>query len=466
MKREKISLELLLLSDGNPRLEPSFGEDEAINNMVADQNNKLVELASDIVVHGLNPLDTVGVYPSETYRGFYEIGEGNRRMCALKLLAAPERIQHINAALFSKFAALSKGYSVPESIEVVVFEDEAAMQHWMEIRHMGEQGGKGLAKWNSVQKARFNRMQTGSDALLDFWDWMDANKILTYDEILDVTKTNWQRILRERYFPFLRLQYDGAYVVQPEDISSFAERIKAIQKRLSGETVAIVYDQLRIENFYNSISNELYGKNYQEVIYEEKPQLSMRQHDCPIDLNQNHIEDLQKSQTSLGLDKGGAGDGKPEDDFPTDECHNRDIGRDVFNGCATIIPFGYAIRTENMRLNKIVNELKKINADTFPNACGTLLRALFELSAKVYLEKQDGSNHTSDEFESAIRQAANGLRQQGRIDNSQHSAICKDIDNLRKIFNGYMHNTEGYPSSEALKNFFKCHRKFIQECLR
>lgn len=106
MKREKISLELLLLSDGNPRLEPSFGEDEAINNMVADQNNKLVELASDIVVHGLNPLDTVGVYPSETYRGFYEIGEGNRRMCALKLLAAPERIQHINAALFSKFAAL------------------------------------------------------------------------------------------------------------------------------------------------------------------------------------------------------------------------------------------------------------------------------------------------------------------------------------------------------------------------
>ena len=90
----------------------------------------------------------------------------------------------------------------------------------------------------------------------------------------------------------------------------------------------------------------------------------------------------------------------------------------------------------------------------------------YNTGAKVYLEKQDGSNHTSDEFESAIRQAANGLRQQGRIDNSQHSAICKDIDNLRKIFNGYMHNTEGYPSSEALKNFFKCHRKFIQECLR
>ena len=403
--------------------------------------------------------------PSETYRGFYEVGEGNRRMCALKLLASPERIQHVNAVLYSKFAALSKEYSVPESIEVVVFEDEAAMQHWMEIRHMGEQGGKGLAKWNSVQKARFNRMQTGSDALLDFWDWMVANKILTYDEILNVTKTNWQRILRERYFPFLKLQYDGAYTVQPEDIRSFAERIKAIQKRLSGETVAIVYDQLRIEDFYNSISNELYGKNYREVIDEEKPQMSIRQHDCLVDLNQNHAEGLQESQTSCGLGNDSAGDGKSEGDLSSDECHNWDIGRDVFNGCATIIPFAYAIRTENMRLNKIINELKKINADTFPNACGTLLRALFELSAKVYLEKQDGSSHTSDEFESAIRQAANGLRQQGRIDNSQHSAICKDIDNLRKIFNGYIFSRPPIIGRAAFLRLDRKIEKFLENTL-
>lgn len=61
---------------------------------------------------------------------------------------------------------------------------------------MGEQSGKGLSKWNSVQKARFNRMQTGSDVLLDFWDWMLANNILSNKEIFRVTKTNWQRVLR------------------------------------------------------------------------------------------------------------------------------------------------------------------------------------------------------------------------------------------------------------------------------
>jgi hypothetical protein len=34
------------------------------------------------------------------------------------------------------------------------------------------------------------------------------------------------------------------------------------------------------------------------------------------------------------------------------------------------------------------------------------------------------------------------------------------------MFNGYMHNTDGYPSSAELKNFFKAHKIFIEECLK
>ena len=116
MKREHIPIKLLLLSDGNPRLEPSMGEDEAISNMVADQNDKLFALASDIVEHGLNPLDVIGVYPSETYSGYYEVGEGNRRICALKLLISPERIRNVNEHLYTKFVSLSKTYSAPDSL--------------------------------------------------------------------------------------------------------------------------------------------------------------------------------------------------------------------------------------------------------------------------------------------------------------------------------------------------------------
>lgn len=467
MRRENISINLLLLSDGNPRLSPSFGEDEAILNMVSDQNDKLFELASDIVEHGLNPLDTIGVYPSETYSGFYEVGEGNRRMCALKLLISPERIQSINSGLYSKFVSLSKIYSAPNLLEVVVFDDEASMRHWMEIRHMGEQNGKGLSKWNSVQKARFNRIQTGSDALLDFWDWMIANNILSNEEIFRVTKTNWQRILREKYFPFLKIQYNGNYLVHPKDIGVFTERIKAVQHKLDGQTVAIVYDQIRIEEFFNSVSIMLYGRPYQDVVNEESEQFTILSTEDMYVTNEDNGSsgDITKFSSNTDNNTDNSVNEAPDNVQPSRN-DSQSTGRDVFNGCDTIIPYGYPIRTENMRLNKIIKELKRIDADNFPNACGTLLRALFELSAKVYLEKQDGNDHTATKFEQAIKGAANSLQQQGRINGSQHSAICSDIDNLRKVFNGYMHNTDSYPSSESLKNFFKCHRVFIQECLK
>ena len=455
MKKTIVKIDLLMLSCDNPRLDPTLSEDESIFNMVKDQNEKLFELASDIVDYGLNPLDTVGVYPSELFPGYYEVGEGNRRLCALKLLRNPTRIQHINTNLFSKFKTLSENFSSPDSIEVAIFDDEKAMRHWMEIRHMGEQSGKGLSKWNSVQKARFNRMQTGSDSLLDFWDWMIAQNILSNEEIARVTKTNWQRILREKYFPFLKIQNDGKYSVLPEDIDAFSERIKAVQQELDGQTVAIVYDQTQIDKFFNLISNKLYSKTYQEIIIEESKQIEFVaiENEPPKDIEHLEIVDnFHENETT--------------DNISQSAHNNQNIDRDVFNGCATVIPYAYSIRSGNMRLNKIINELKRINADEYPNACGTLLRTLFELSAKVYLEKQDGKDHTETEFAPAIIQTANQLRQKGCINNSQHSAIKKDVDDLRKIFNGYMHNPESYPSSESLKNFFKCHRVFIQECLK
>lgn len=470
MKRENISIDILLLSEGNPRLEASWSEDEAISKMVEDQNDKLYELASDIVLHGFNPLDTIGVYPSDTYNGYYEVGEGNRRVCALKLLINPERIKDINASLYSKFKELSKNFTNPNSIEVGVFEDVDSINHWMEIRHMGEQGGKGLSKWNSVQKARFNRSLNGTDALLDFWDWMIEKDILTYEEIMSVTKTNWQRILRDKYFPFLKIQLEPKYSVLAPDIQLFTERIKEIQKELAGQTVAIVYDQERIEQFYNQISENLYGISYTDVIEKESGQLAFdeKMKDEKYDINnENTFSNFPKTDSSTVQNNEVENINyspiiESEQNLPS----SQSIGRDIFNGCDTIIPWHYPIRSSNVRLNKIINELKKLNADEYPNACGTLLRTLFELSAKVFLENKDGTDHTTTQFEQAIRKAANELRKEGNINNNQHSAILSDIDNLRKIFNGYMHGTDSYPSSMALKNFFKSHKKFIEECLK
>lgn len=138
--------------------------------------------------------------------------------------------------------------------------------------------------------------------------------------------------------------------------------------------------------------------------------------------------------------------------------------KDIFDGCKTIIPEKYVLYSSNIRISKIINELKKLDADEYPNACGALLRVLFELSAKYYLENLDGNDHTKEGFSQVITNAARKLRDAGEINDAQHSQIVKDVNALRIIFNGYMHNTETYPSSNALKNLFISHLAFIESC--
>lgn len=466
MKRGKISIKSLILSEDNPRLDLTLSEEESIYNMVKNQNNKLYVLALDIVKYGLNPLDTIAVCPSDIYEGYYKVYEGNRRICSLKLLLDPEQLRDIDNRLYLKFKQLSESYIPLDSIEVGIFENEEEIQHWMEIRHMGEQKGKGVSNWNTIQKDRYSRIRTGKNKLLDFWDWIVENNILSEKEICSITKTNWLRILRAPYFLFMKIQNGEKYTVLPKDVEIFTERIRAIQKELAHKSVAIVYDNDKIEDFFNNISKKLYNKPFQMIIDQESNQLSLNlqtiNNQEPIDINLINDHNLDSIKEIYS---------EKENIFIPDQVNKKDekkisVSKDLFNGCSTIIPRGYSIHSSNMRLNKVINELKRLRPDEFPNACGTLLRTLFELSAKVFLENQDGVDKTSVQFENAIRQAANQLRNQNRINNAQHSAISKDVDNLRMIFNGYMHNTEIYPSSETLKNFFKSHRKFIEECLK
>ena len=132
------------------------------------------------------------------------------------------------------------------------------MQHWIEIRHKGEQKGKGLSKWDSLQKARYNKRLSGSDILIDFFDWMEKENILTRAEINSVTKTNFERILRPHYLPFLKINRNKNYWISPSDIEIFKVRMRAVQKNLSGKNVGEVYDNAKIASFYDKISFELY----------------------------------------------------------------------------------------------------------------------------------------------------------------------------------------------------------------
>lgn len=457
---EYIKLNNLKLSIDNPRLTDSQTEKEELEKMIKDQGKKLVKLASDIINYGLNPLDIVAVYPS-LESGKYIVAEGNRRVTALKLLSNPELAINIDKVIYQSFKKISIGVMPISEIQCYIFKSELDknLVHWIEIKHQGENEGRGTASWSAIQKARFDKKTQGESLILDFWENLEKLKILSGDEILEITKTNWERILRDYGLDFLGLKKQkNAYIIPLDDIIEFEKKIKEIHKLLANQTVAIVYDQERIELFFDKVSMNLYGH---PII--KDTQLSLDDLNTSIkntqDISEPAIpaspitEPKAESNSKVGQLS------SPQKPKPSN------IKKDLFNNCVTVIPYGYPIRSDNPRINRIIKELKTLNVNDYPNACGVLLRLLFELSAKLLMEKADGDDHTKDNFQPIINGAARNLKDKGLINNYEHSAINKEIDIIRSLFDGYMHNTDSYPSSESIKSIFKAHCKFIKLCL-
>lgn len=104
---KKIPVANLTVNIENPRYEMVGNQPEAIGLMVKEQRKKIVNLAEDIVQHGLNPSELPIVAPHEREKGHFNVLEGNRRVVALKLLHMPDLIKE-HKAIYKKVKELNK----------------------------------------------------------------------------------------------------------------------------------------------------------------------------------------------------------------------------------------------------------------------------------------------------------------------------------------------------------------------
>lgn len=147
-----VSLNKLHLDSLNPRHDPLDDEEEIIVQLY--QKEQILNLAKDIVAKGaLSPLDSNGIIEMEDVPGHYIVVEGNRRVCALKLLHDPDKAPNSEARRI--LGELAQRFTVPASIPVVLFADRRAARPWLELRHLGAQDGAGTRSWNPSQQARF-----------------------------------------------------------------------------------------------------------------------------------------------------------------------------------------------------------------------------------------------------------------------------------------------------------------------
>lgn len=157
----------LFLDIVNPRHKAVTSELEAISKLCED--GSVYELAADIAEHGLNPLELIAVVPanegSDGHKAPYVVVEGNRRLCALKLLADPESAP---SSLVEKFRGLAARRTV-QSIDAKLFPDRDSARTWLERLHSGSFGGRGRLQWSAEQKTRFlgGGRHARAQALLD-----------------------------------------------------------------------------------------------------------------------------------------------------------------------------------------------------------------------------------------------------------------------------------------------------------
>lgn len=160
MKEQRtIDVDYLVIDDENPRFEAVSCEDDALFSILTDQRigsgNKILNLARDIAVHGLNASELLIVSPIEG-TNTYRVREGNRRVTAIKLSLFSERIPEDFRKLVPLFEELADAMQAHRLVECCVCDNEQEIRRLLLLRHGGESNGVGTVKWNSVQTARFN----------------------------------------------------------------------------------------------------------------------------------------------------------------------------------------------------------------------------------------------------------------------------------------------------------------------
>lgn len=178
VKREikNISLSKLFLDLKNPRHTPSGTEADAIEYLCDKED--VYPLARDIATNGLSPIEMFAVIPVAGNQGAYEVVEGNRRLCALKLLKDPELAP---TKFKSQFKRLEKSFEGINSVRCVIFSDVDDASIWVERNHSGQNGGIGRKSWDADQKSRFIRDKQKNDKnkfALEFLDYSERESII------------------------------------------------------------------------------------------------------------------------------------------------------------------------------------------------------------------------------------------------------------------------------------------------
>ncbi|WP_375624186.1 ParB/Srx family N-terminal domain-containing protein [Bartonella sp. TT119HLJHH] len=422
---KEFSLKTLKLDLENPRIPRFTSEKDAINFLCITE--KILELSEDIAENGLSPFEKLMVIQDGEK---YVVKEGNRRLAALKLLDNPSLAPEHLSKKIAKYSADRKIHIT--SVECAIASDIKEANHWMEIKHLGQNNGKGVKPWNAIQKSRYSPDNPNRFA------YLLLNHLLE-DPSLDYEITTVTRLISKTTF----FEYTGIYYNQLEDKLIFScsyEENSALDNFLK----QFVQDILEKKINSRSCNNRKDIEKYFEIL--------SRKFGLTKSFDSSNLTNLFSSSKKLarkGKDKKETEYSKRKDNLPTSDA-NKDGNYPKQKLFRRIYDEEIADQLQKLGIIKpisIYSSVKKLGTDADTPLVYIAFSCLFEgLTGFLGRENKSFDNFLKDKFSKYCRLLKTELDDTQYI-NENEKAILDTLAKVRMQANTAKHAFRSAPLS-------------------
>jgi hypothetical protein len=447
----------LRLDSQNPRHDPVSDEREIIDALLEEVGPKILALAEDIVEHGLSPIDIPlvledGPGPSPTYT----ILEGNRRIAALKLLNDPALTTR--GSFPKRFAALkSKMSTAISDVTCHVVTDRQDAKHWQELRHRGENSGRGVVPWNAEASARFfgrtSRQVGAAIAVIDAAKKAyPANKTLQ-DALDRVRKERISTLGRFITDPDVRrelgLVLDDANVTAHYDSNDLELVLMRVAQDMSTTvTVADVDSKLDRAQYLSALAPLLPNR------------AKRRAHAAPLATVRHPAPTLPPAAPRTPPPTPAPIAPAPVPLAPADPVPGPPA-RPTPRGPRHLFE-GVQVHKLGARVGNILGEVQRLDVDSYPNASAVLMRVVIELAVTEVFQHNDwplqtqkpGKEPRDKTLNQLVRECLDKLDPTGK--DKKWQAVRSGLNDPNSLLavatlNAWVHNARFHPVPNDLR---------------
>ncbi len=443
----EIDISALLLDLENPRHDILDNQTEAMRQMVDDQEDKLLNLAKDIVEVGVNPSELPIVTPFERDPNLYVVLEGNRRVAAIKLLLNPLlATEGRKPSLKGQFLELSREFERTriDRLQCVVVEQREDLDHWIQLRHTGENKGVGVVGWDPEAVTRFNARLGRSDFNTLARQVMQyLRQIASEDDKIKlqldrVRLTNLARLVNDpdvRKMLGLRAKNGEIETDLPQD---------ELSKGLTKIVDDLSSGRITVKDIYYKADRQEYLETFgprDKPNSEKATGVAWKLTSGPTSTTSPDTKVVSQSRRSVPLS----------------------------TKRKTIIPPNVRLRIHHHRLNQIYHELKKLEVDRFPNCAAVMLRVFLELSVDEYASVRTIPGFTSaSKLYQKLQSVADLMEKNGTLTRNQLKEVRVASTTQNTLFstntlNAFVHNKDFAPKPSELKMTWDNMQLFIEK---